>query len=52
MTDLQECRQKIDKIDDEIVKLVEERMNRKEGSGSGKRAGKAGRNQKKGTWRV
>ena len=26
MTDLQECRQKIDKIDDEIVKLFEERM--------------------------
>ena len=26
MTDLQECRQQIDKIDDQIVKLFEERM--------------------------
>ena len=54
MIDLQECRNEIDKIDSDIIRLFEQRMKvcedvaenidtyRKEGSGSGKRETEAG----------
>ena len=55
MTDLQECRRKIDEIDNQMVELFEKRMRvceevdpyRKESAGSGERACQTGRDQEK-----